>query len=56
MGEKGLVGQLGLILEPDPVPGFAVSHHMLEDHDLQHLPGLIMRKLPLVGKSSYPAV
>ena len=32
MGEKGLVGKLGLVLEPDPVPGFMVPHCMLEDH------------------------
>ena len=32
MGEKGLVDQLGLFLEPDPVAGFTVPHYMLEDH------------------------
>ena len=33
MGKKGLVGKLGLVSEPDPVPGFVVPHCMLQDHD-----------------------
>ena len=53
MGEKGLGGQLGLVLEPDPAPGFMVSHYMLEDHNLQHLLGLVLGKLALVHESSY---
>ena len=32
--EKGLVGQLGLVLGVYPVPGFMESHAMLQDHDL----------------------
>ena len=36
-GEKGLVCELGLILEPDSVPCLVVSHCMLQDHELQHL-------------------
>ena len=34
VGEKGLVCELELVLEPDPVPGIMVSHSMLQDNDL----------------------
>ena len=56
MGEKGLVGQLRLVLELDPVPGFMVPHHMLKDYDLQCLLGLIVGKLALVNESIYPGI
>ena len=48
MGENGPVGELGLVLEPDLVWGFVVPYHMLEDHNLQHLPCLL-GKFALVG-------
>ena len=32
--KKGLVGQLGLVLELDPVVGLMVLHHTLEDLNL----------------------
>ena len=56
MGEKGPIGKLGLVLELDPVLDFMVPHHMLEDHDVQHLPGPIMGELALVDESSYPGI
>ena len=56
MGKKGPVGELGLVLEPDPVLGFVVPHCVLEEHNLQHLPGLIMGELTLVDDSSYPGI
>ena len=40
LGKKGTVGELGLVLEPDPVPGIMVSHSMLRDHDFEHFHGL----------------
>ena len=40
MGEKGLVGELQLGLELDPVMGLMVLHNMLQDHDFQHFLGL----------------
>ena len=36
VGRKGLVGELGLVLEPGPVPGLMVSNSMLQDHDFEH--------------------
>ena len=36
----------------DPVQGLVVPHHMLEDHDLQHLLGLVMEKLALIDEGS----
>ena len=54
MGKKGLVGQLGLVLGPDSVPDFMEPHCVLEDHDLQHLCGLIVGEHALVDESSYP--
>ena len=56
MLKKSPVEELGLVLEPDPVPGFMVPHHMLEDHDLQYLPSLIMEELVLAYQSSYPGI
>ena len=43
--EKGMVGELGLVLEPDPIIGLMVSHGMLQDHDFQHFLGLAVGKL-----------
>ena len=45
--EKGLVGELGLVLEQDPVTGLVVLHCMLQDHDFQHLLGLEVRECAL---------
>ena len=56
MEKKGSVGELGLVLEPDPVLGLMVPHHMLEDHDLQHLHHLFMGELALVDEGSDPGV
>ena len=33
VGEKTLVGELGLVLEPDPVPCLVVLHCVLQDHE-----------------------
>ena len=38
--KKGLVGELGLVLELDPVPYLVVSHCVLQDHDFEYLYGL----------------
>ena len=54
MGEKGLVAQLGLVLELDPVTVLMVPHCMLEDHNLQHLLHLIVGKPTAVDKCGYP--
>ena len=35
--EKGLIGELGLVLLADPVSGLMVLHCMLQDHDFKHL-------------------
>ena len=56
MGEKGPVGELGLVLEPDPVPGFMVPHCMQIENDLQYLPGLIMGKLAFHDGGNYPGI
>ena len=56
MGEKGLVGHLGLVVGPDPIPVFMVSHWVMEDHNLQCLSGFIMGELALVDESSYPGI
>ena len=37
MGKKGLVGELVLVLETDPVSCLMISHYMLQDHDFEHL-------------------
>ena len=50
MGEEGPVGELGQVLEPDPVLGLVIPHHMLEDHDLEHLLHLIMGELALIDE------
>ena len=50
MGKKGPVGELQLVLKPDPVQGLMVSHCMLEDHYLQHLLHLFMEELALVDE------
>ena len=43
LGEKSLVDQLGLVLEPDPVWGFMLPHCMLKDHDFEHPLGFRVR-------------
>ena len=47
MGEKSLVGELELVLEPDPVPCLMVSHCMLQDHEIKHLLGFGVREFTL---------
>ena len=47
MGERGLVDELGLALEPDTVVDLMVSHSMLQDHDFQHFLGLGVREFTL---------
>ena len=39
LGEKRLIGELGLVLELDPVPCLMVFHCMLQDHEFEHLLG-----------------
>ena len=36
MGKKGLVDELGLVLEPDPVPCLMVLDCMLQEHDFEY--------------------
>ena len=50
MGEKSLVGQLGLVLKSDPVPGFVESPGMLQDHDFKHCLGFWVREFALVDE------
>ena len=50
VGEKSLVGELGLVLEPDPVPCLMVSCSMLQDHEFKHLLGFGVRKFTLVDE------
>ena len=40
MSKKGLAGELGLVLQLDPVPCLVVSHCMLQDHDFEHFLGM----------------
>ena len=47
MGEEGLIGELGLVLLPYPVPSLRVPYSMLENQDLQHLLGFGVGKLAL---------
>ena len=47
MGQKGLVSQLGLVLEPDLVPGFMVPHSVLQEHDFEHILGFRVREFTL---------
>ena len=43
LGEKILVGELELVLEPDPVPCLLVSHSRLQNHEFKHLMGSQVR-------------
>ena len=52
MGEKNSVGHLGLVLEPDSVPGLMVSNCMLEDYDIQHLLGVNFGEFTIIEKGS----
>ena len=56
MGEKDPVGDLGLVLHLDPVPGLMVTQGMLEDHHLQHLLHLVVCELALVDEDYDPNV
>ena len=56
MVEKGLVGQLAVVLKLDPVPGFVEYHCMLQDHDFKHLLGFGVREFALVDEGSDVAV
>ena len=55
MGEKNLVGQLGWVLEPDPVLGFVEPHCMLEDSSWENLHWL-MRAVFLVFRAWMPSL
>ena len=45
VGEEGLVHELGLVLEPDPVSDLMISYSMLQDHGFKHLLHLGMEGL-----------
>ena len=47
MGEKSLVGELGLVLELNQAPCLMVSHCMLQDHEFWHLLGFGVREFTL---------
>ena len=47
IGQEGLVYDLRLVLELDPVSALKVLHCMLQDHDFKHLLGLGVGKLTL---------
>ena len=47
MGEKHLVDELGLVLEPGPVPDLMVAQDMLQDHQFNHLLGFGVREFAL---------
>ena len=51
IGEKSLVGELGLVLEPDPAPCLVVLHCMLQ-HEFQHLLGFGVREFTLEDEGS----
>ena len=55
VAEKGLVGQLVLVLKLDPVPGFMKFDGMLEDHDFNLL-GFEVREFALVDEGSNAGV
>ena len=52
LGEMNLVGEVGVLLELDPVPCLMVSHSMLQDHDLEHLLGFGVGEFTLRDKCS----
>ena len=52
MGEKSLVGELGLVLEPDSVPCLVISHSMLQDHEFKHLHSFGVREFALGDEDS----
>ena len=53
VGKKGLVGELRLVLEMDPVSCIMVLHCMLQDHDFKHLLGLGMREFTKGDEGRY---
>ena len=53
LGKKGLVCELVMVLEVDPVSGFIVSHCMLQDHDFKHLLGLRVGEFALGSEGAY---
>ena len=50
VSKKGLVDELGLVLEPDPVPCLVVSHCMLQDDNVEHFLGLVVSEFTLEDK------
>ena len=53
MAKKGLVGELGLVLELDLVPCHVVLHCVLQDHDFEHFYGLGVGEFALGDKGTY---
>ena len=53
LGEKGLVCELGLVLEPDPIPGLTVLHYKLQDDDLRHFLSFWVGELALGDGDGY---
>ena len=53
MDKKGLVGELGLVLELDPVPCLAVLHCVLQDDDVEHFYSLGVVKFVLGDEGTY---
>ena len=53
MGKKGLVGELGLVLELDPVLCLMVSHCVLQDHTFEHFYGVGMVEFALRDEGTY---
>ena len=47
MREESLLGELGLILELDPVPCLVVLHSVLQDHKFKHLLGFRVKEFTL---------
>ena len=52
VGEKNLVGELGLVLELDPVPCLMVKHCALQEHEFWHLFGFGVREFTMGDDSS----
>ena len=52
--KEGLVGELLLVLLPDPVMGFVVPSPVLQKHYLQVLPGFCVGEFAIVEKGCDP--
>ena len=52
VGEKSLAGDLGPVLEPDPVPYLMVSQRVLQVHKFKHLVGFGVGEFTFGDKSS----